>query len=205
MQHYELYSDEKLVLMYRKGDERAIECLINRHTPAVIKKATAMYIAGGERDDLIQEGMIGLLNAVRNYSAGKDASFKTFAYLCINSAMVNAIKAAKTKKNSPLNGYVSFDEPAGNRDDNYEMKLVDTLTYRGNSQNPEKLYIDNEAAAGIKAEINKNLSPLERNVIALYMAGNDYMEIAEIMGRSPKSIDNALQRARNKVDKIIHL
>ncbi len=203
MEHYELYSDEELVSMYRNGDERAVDAIMERYKNLVRKKAHAMYIVGGEKDDLIQEGMIGLYKAVTTYDVDKDASFLTFASLCINGQIMNAVKASNAKKNSPLNGYVSLDEPVNSTDDNADMKLVDTLTgiYE---QNPELIYIDREYTGSLEQKALETLSPLEKRVIKLLMSGKDYVKIAKELKRSPKSIDNTIQRARTKIGKTIN-
>lgn len=161
-----------------------------------------MYIVGGEMEDLIQEGMIGLYKAVTAYDKTKAASFMTFASLCINGQIMNAVKASNAKKNSPLNRYVSLDEPVNGTDDNTDMKLVDTLAgiYE---QNPELLYIDKEYTGSLEQKALEALSPLERKVIKLLMSGKDYVKIAEELERTPKSIDNAIQRARTKIGKTI--
>lgn len=203
MKQYELYSDEELIRMYRKGDERAVDAIMERYKNLVRKKANAMYIVGGEKDDLIQEGMIGLYKAVTTYDATKEASFLTFASLCINGQIMNAVKASNAKKNAPLNGYVSLDEPvSGAAEDNADVKLVDTLAgiYE---QNPELLYIDREYTGCLEQKAFATLSPLEKKVIRLMMSGKDYVKIADELNRSPKSIDNAIQRARNKIGKTI--
>ena len=202
MEHYELYRDEELVQMYRDGDERAVEAIMERYKNFVSKKAHAMYIVGGEMEDLIQEGMIGLYKAVTAYDKMKAASFMTFASLCINGQIMNAVKASNAKKNSPLNRYVSLDEPVNGTDDNTDMKLVDTLAgiYE---QNPELLYIDREYTGSLEQKALEALSPLERKVIKLLMSGKDYVKIAEELERTPKSIDNAIQRARTKIGKTI--
>ena len=202
MEHYELYMDEELVQMYRDGDERAVEAIMERYKNFVSKKAYAMYIVGGEMEDLIQEGMIGLYKAVTAYDKTKAASFMTFASLCINGQIMNAVKASNAKKNSPLNRYVSLDEPVNGTDDNTDVKLVDTLAgiYE---QNPELLYIDKEYTGSLEQKALEALSPLERKVIKLLMSGKDYVKIAEELERTPKSIDNAIQRARTKIGKTI--
>lgn len=202
MEHYELYSDEELVSMYRNGDERAVDAIMERYKNLVRKKARAMYIVGGDRDDLIQEGMIGLYKAVTTYDESKEASFITFASLCINGQIMNAVKASNARKNAPLNGYVSLDEPVNSTDDNTDMKLGDTLTGI-NAQNPELLYIDREYTGSLEKRAMNALSPLERKVIELLMGGKDYVRIAEELNRTPKSIDNAIQRARTKIGKTI--
>lgn len=203
MEHYKLYSDEELVKMYREGDARAVDALMERYKNLVRKKANAMYIVGGEKDDLIQEGMIGLYKAVTTYDDTKQASFLTFASLCVNGQIMNAVKASNAKKNEPLNKYVSLDEPVNSSDDNSDMKLVDTLAdiYE---QNPELLYIDRENTGSIEQKAFQTLSPLEKRVIQLLMGGKDYVKIAKELNRSPKSIDNAIQRARNKIGKTIN-
>ncbi|MDO5382278.1 MAG: sigma-70 family RNA polymerase sigma factor [Eubacteriales bacterium] len=203
MKHYEMLEDEKLIDMYKNGDDRAVDTLFERYKNLVRRKANAMFIVGGDKDDLIQEGMIGLYKAVRSYNGKKDASFATFASLCINSQIMNAVKASNAKKNSPLNSAVSFDQPVNMEDDdNSEVKLVDVLTPL-KEQNPEKLYIDQEITDDLKDKVFESLSEFEKEVVNLLMAGNDYMKISAILDKSPKSIDNAIQRARNKVDKLV--
>ena len=164
-------SDETLIDIYRKGDEAAIEVLFERYKDIVRKKAKAMYLAGGDSDDLIQEGMIGLYKAVRDYDDTKEAAFKTFASMCINRQLINAVAVSNRKKNIPLNTYVSFDMPAYPDEDN-ETRLVDRL------------------------------SSFEKQVLQLYMEDNDYRQIAMLLGKTPKSIDNAIQRIRAKANSI---
>lgn len=193
-------SDEELILLYRDGNESAIDVIFERYKNLVRKKAKAMFLAGGDNDDLIQEGMIGLYKAVRDYSAGKAASFATFASMCINRQMITAVTASNRKKNTPLNTYVSFDAPAGNDEDS-DMKLVDILQPE-TEQNPEKLLIDKERAQDLQTRLFTLLSPFEMQVLNLYLEGMDYLQIAEELKKSAKSIDNALQRIRSKVSKI---
>lgn len=193
-------SDEELILLYRDGNESAIDVIFERYKNLVRKKAKAMFLAGGDNDDLIQEGMIGLYKAVRDYSAGKAASFATFASMCINRQMITAVTASNRKKNTPLNTYVSFDAPAGNDEDS-DMKLVDILQPE-TEQNPEKLLIDKERAEDLQTRLFTLLSPFEMQVLNLYLEGMDYLQIAEELKKSAKSIDNALQRIRSKVSKI---
>lgn len=193
-------SDEELILLYRDGNESAIDVIFERYKNLVRKKAKAMFLAGGDNDDLIQEGMIGLYKAVRDYSAGKAASFATFASMCINRQMITAVTASNRKKNTPLNTYVSFDAPAGNDEDS-DMKLVDILQPE-TEQNPEKLLIDKERAEDLQTRLFTLLSPFEMQVLNHYLEGMDYLQIAEELKKSAKSIDNALQRIRSKVSKI---
>lgn len=193
-------SDETLIDIYRKGDEEAIEVLFERYKDIVRKKAKAMYLAGGDSDDLIQEGMIGLYKAVRDYDDTKEAAFKTFASMCINRQLINAVAVSNRKKNIPLNTYVSFDMPAYPDEDN-ETRLVDILKPES-EQNPEKLFIDREYSDSFKKKLFDRLSSFEKQVLQLYMEDNDYRQIAMLLGKTPKSIDNAIQRIRAKANSI---
>ena len=193
-------SDETLIDIYRKGDEAAIEVLFERYKDIVRKKAKAMYLAGGDSDDLIQEGMIGLYKAVRDYDDTKEAAFKTFASMCINRQLINAVTVSNRKKNMPLNTYVSFDMPAYPDEDN-ETRLVDILKPES-EQNPEKLFIDREYSDSFKKKLFDRLSSFAKHVLQLYMEDNDYRQIAMLLGKTPKSIDNAIQRIRAKANSI---
>lgn len=193
-------SDETLIDIYRKGDEAAIEVLFERYKDIVRKKAKAMYLAGGDSDDLIQEGMIGLYKAVMDYDDTKEAAFKTFASMCINRQLINAVAVSNRKKNIPLNTYVSFDMPAYPDEDN-ETRLVDILKPES-EQNPEKLFIDREYSDSFKKKLFDRLSCFEKQVLQLYMEDNDYRQIAMLLGKTPKSIDNAIQRIRAKANSI---
>lgn len=193
-------SDEELIVRYRGGEETAMDLIFERYKHLVRKKAKAMFLAGGDNDDLIQEGMIGLYKAVRDYSADRSASFATFASMCINRQMITAVAASNRKKNVPLNTYVSFDTPAGNYEDS-DMKLVDILQPE-TEQNPEKLLIDRERAEDLQTRLFAALSVFERQVLEQYLEGLDYLEIAEALQKPAKSIDNALQRIRSKVTRI---
>lgn len=189
-------SDEYLIGIYRQGDEAAIEELFERYKGLVRKKAKAMFLAGGDSDDLIQEGMIGLYKAVRDYDATKEASFATFAGICIDRQIMTAVAASNRKKNIPLNTYISFDLPA-NSDDGSDVKLLDVMQ-PDTEQNPENMYIDREYAKQMEADLRNELSSFEKQVFDLHMEGKNYRQIAELLNKSPKSIDNALQRIRNK-------
>ena len=193
-------SDETLIDIYRKGNEAAIEVLFERYKDIVRKKAKAMYLAGGDSDDLIQEGMIGLYKAVRDYDDTKEAAFKTFASMCINRQLINAVTVSNRKKNMPLNTYVSFDMPAYPDEDN-ETRLVDILKPES-EQNPEKLFIDREYSDSFKKKLFDRLSGFEKQVLQLYIEDNDYRQIAMLLGKTPKSIDNAIQRIRAKANSI---
>lgn len=199
--NYEKCSDETLIDMYRVGNETAIETLFDRYKNLVRKKAKAMYIAGGDSDDLIQEGMIGLYKAARGYDESK-GTFCSFASLCIDRQIMTAVTASNREKNVPLNNYVSFEMPAYNDDDNENvMKLADVITPAAD-QNPEFIFIDNEYTRTFEEKLQKELSSLEKEVLHFHMEGKDYRQIAQILDKPAKSIDNALQRIKAKANKI---
>lgn len=199
--NYEKCSDETLIDMYRVGNETAIETLFDRYKNLVRKKAKAMYIAGGDSDDLIQEGMIGLYKAARGYDESK-GTFCSFASLCIDRQIMTAVTASNREKNVPLNNYVSFEMPAYNDDDNENvMKLADVITPAAD-QNPEFIFIDNEYTRTFEEKLQKELSSLEKEVLHYHMEGKDYRQIAQILDKPAKSIDNAMQRIKAKANKI---
>lgn len=192
--------DEELIKLYRDGNEDAIDIIFERYKYLVRKKAKAMYIAGGDNDDLIQEGMIGLYKAVRDYNEDRQASFATFAGMCINRHMMSAVTASNRKKNIPLNSYVSFDAPADG-DEQSGTKLVEVLK-PDNEQNPEYMFIDREHTRFLEDKIISALSVYEKKVLDMYLEGKDYIEIAKELNKQPKSVDNAIQRIRIKVARI---
>jgi RNA polymerase sporulation-specific sigma factor len=192
--------DEELIKLYRDGNEDAIDIIFERYKYLVRKKAKAMYIAGGDNDDLIQEGMIGLYKAVRDYNEDRQASFATFAGMCINRHMMSAVTASNRKKNIPLNSYVSFDAPADG-DEQSGTKLVEVLK-PDNEQNPEYMFIDREHTRLLEDKIISALSVYEKKVLDMYLEGKDYIEIAKELNKQPKSVDNAIQRIRIKVARI---
>ena len=192
--------DEELIKLYRDGNEDAIDIIFERYKYLVRKKAKAMYIAGGDNDDLIQEGMIGLYKAVRDYNEDRQASFATFAGMCINRHMMSAVTASNRKKNIPLNSYVSFDAPADG-DEQSGTRLVEVLK-PDNEQNPEYMFIDREHTRLLEDKIVSALSVYEKKVLDMYLEGKDYIEIAKELNKQPKSVDNAIQRIRIKVARI---
>lgn len=197
--------DEKeLLLRCQAGDNAATEEMLNRYKNMVRSKATALYLVGADKEDLIQEGMIGLFKAIREYEPEKNDSFTAFAGLCITRQMYTAIKASNTKKNQPLNNYVSFDlyafaedgSPAGENAGAYEG-----IGYW--QKDPEESVIDRENAVRIEEEVFSTLSAMERQVLSYYASGMPYQEIAKVMEKEPKSIDNALQRIRKKLKTVL--
>jgi len=194
-------SDDELIIMLRDGDERIVDRLMDKYKDLVKIKAKSMYILGAEPEDLIQEGMIGLFKAIRDYDIGRDASFATFAQLCVNRQMYNALQASNRQKHIPLNSYVSlYSKPEGDNDNDTELieNVAATTDF-----NPESMMIDRENVTALEKAIDEALSPLEKQVLDLFMTGMGYVEIAGVLGRDEKSTDNALQRARGKVKKLI--
>lgn len=193
-------SDEELIVRYRDGDTDAMDFIFERYKHLVRKKAKAMFLAGGDNDDLIQEGRIGLYKAIRDYNTDREASFATFASMCINRQMITAVAASNRKKNMPLNTYVSYDMPAGGDEDS-DMRLVDILQSQ-TELNPEKLLIDKEHNWDLKSRLKEVLSTFEQQVLTYYLEGMDYTAIAKKMQKPPKSVDNALQRIRSKAARL---
>ncbi|MCR5650657.1 MAG: sigma-70 family RNA polymerase sigma factor [Lachnospiraceae bacterium] len=203
MKDLSLLSDEELITEYRDGDMPAADILMVRYKDMVKSLAGSMYIIGGETEDLIQEGMIGLFEAVRDYDSGRDASFKTFAKLCVSRKMYSAIKLSGRKKHMPLNTYISFyNEDERKEGESSAVSLQDTLPADSDTE-PESIILNHEKALEISEAIEKELSPLEKSVMDLFMTGMGYAEIAHILGRDEKSTDNALQRIRTKLKKYL--
>lgn len=200
MNSYCNYTDEELIAHFRDGDDAVMDFILEKYKKTVINKAKTLYLMGGDEDDLIQEGMIGLFKAVMDYKDDRDASFNTFANLCISRQMYKAIQSASRKKNQPLNSYVSFYENGIDEIENFMEKGEGGN--QGLNQNPEHMLIDQENEASLKAKIAKTLSALEQRVMDLYIEGNDYKSIALKLGKSPKSIDNTIQRIKNKLSRI---
>ena len=200
MQAYQEFTDEELVIRAREGEMGITEYLMDKYKNLVRSKASTMYILGADREDLIQEGMIGLFKAVRDYDSGRDASFYTFAELCISRQMYTALQASGRKKHTPLNSYVSIyqehdEEESGG-------KLIDALENK-KERNPEEIVIDKENVEAIEKIIETDLSPFERQVLELSMTGMGYSEIAKLLGKDGKSTDNALTRVKSKIRKAL--
>ena len=197
---YKKYSDEELIEKYRAGDKGIMDYLMVKYKNLVLGKTKSLYILGGETEDLIQEGMIGLFQAVNDYDFGRDASFYTFADLCITRKVYSAIKASNEKKHSFLNNYISIFE---NQDENENnaVRLIEQLP--GNEdQNPEKRALTNELREELERAFHEDLTEMERECFGLYLTGMKSGEAAKIMGMSAKETDNAIQRAKKKLKKI---
>lgn len=189
--------DEELAALAQSGKRDAEEYLLGRYKNLVRARARAYFLVGGENDDLVQEGMIGLFKAIRDFDAGKEASFLSFAELCVRRQLYTAIKTADRQKHQPLNTYISLNNPV--YDDDSERTLIESMEERG-SVDPESLYIMREKLGDIEKEIEEKLSALEKRVLILHLEGMSYREIAEIIDKPEKSIDNALQRIKKKLD-----
>lgn len=200
---FEVYTDEELIDRIREGEERITDYIMDKYKNLVRSKAKSMYILGADNEDLIQEGMIGLYKAIRDYDAGRDASFFTFADLCVSRQMYTAVQAARREKHAPLNSYISlYANMTENGSDGAEMELLEVLTSKQET-NPEELLIDKENVAGIEAMIEKELSAFEKQVLDLYLTGMSYSQIAKVLSRDEKSTDNALQRMKAKLRKAV--
>ena len=181
-------------------NEEKLEELLNEYRDMVKAKAHLYYMFGGDIEDIIQEGMIGLYKAIQTYDDSKGASLKTFADLCVSRQIISAIKAANRQKNAPLNSSVSFDYKVSSAPD---AKTLGETLKAGSDANPETAIVFGELTELILAGDSKLLSPMEREVFSYMLQGKDYREIAGLMGKSPKSIDNAIQRIRTKLRKFI--
>ncbi len=200
---FETFSDEELIDRIRQGESGITDYIMDKYKNLVRKKAKSMYILGADSDDLIQEGMIGLFKAVRDYDAGRDASFYTFADLCVSRQMYNAVQSSRRKKHTPLNSYVSlYADARENEGDGDTTELVNLLI-SGIQTNPEELFIDKENVEQIEAIISKELSGFEKQVLDLYLTGMSYSQIAKVLGRDAKSTDNALQRLKAKLKRAV--
>ena len=199
---YETSKDEELILRIRDGEEKITDYIMEKYKNLVRSKAGSMYILGADREDLIQEGMIGLFKAVRDYDCGRDASFYTFADLCISRQMYTAVQASKRLKHSPLNSYVSLYERSSEGTDNEEKNLIEALAAR-TQMSPEELFLDKERVEDLERAIETELSSFEKQVLDLYLTGMSYTQIAKVLGRDEKSTDNALQRLKSKIRRLV--
>jgi RNA polymerase sporulation-specific sigma factor len=190
--------DLALVFRARSGDRRALDQVIRRYAGFVRLKSSSYFLAGGDSDDLIQEGLVGLYKAVRDYRSDKDTSFRSFAELCITRQIITAIKTATRYKHAPLNGYVSFSHTPAGHDDGSECTLGDALA--GPSvEDPARRVIASQELQALVGCLGTSLSRLESSVLALYLEGRSYEEIGQIVTCDPKAVDNALQRVKRKV------
>ncbi|MDD4833672.1 MAG: RNA polymerase sporulation sigma factor SigH [Lutispora sp.] len=192
--------DEELVLSARDGDKEALEFIINKYKNFVRAKARSYFLIGADREDIVQEGMIGLYKSIRDFKNDKLSSFRAFAELCITRQIITAIKTATRQKHIPLNSYVSLNKPI--YDEESDRTLLDVLT-ANKITDPEELIISREELCSIESKIGEILSDLELEVLMSYLQGKSYQEIAVDLDRHVKSIDNALQRVKRKLEKFL--
>ncbi|HHV95229.1 MAG TPA: RNA polymerase sporulation sigma factor SigH [Clostridiaceae bacterium] len=194
--------DEKIVLSAKAGNEKALNYIINKYKSYVRAKTKTYFLIGADKEDIFQEGMIGLYKAIRDYKEDKLTSFKAFADVCITRQIITAVKTATRQKHIPLNSYISLNKPL--YEDDAERTLIDIIGSSDKISDPEEMMITREEIAAMEDKLNKVLSKLELNVLTLYLEGKSYQEVAEEMNRHVKSIDNALQRVKRKLEKYFY-
>ena len=202
MNNYETMKDEQLIRRLRDGETAITDFIMDKYKSMVKKKARAMYLLGGENDDLIQEGMIGLFKAVRDYDPNQETAWYSFAELCVSRQMYTASKNSQRQKHIPLNSYVSLYEQGNEESEGKKTLLIEQLQSQ-KENNPEELFLDKEYFEMMELELRKRLSDLESRVLHLHLMGEDYRSIAKLLDKSPKSIDNALQRIKQKISMIL--
>ncbi len=193
-------NDEEIVALCHEGDALAEEYLLDKYKNFVRSKARSYFLIGADHEDIVQEGMIGLYKAIRDYRPEKLSSFRAFAELCITRQIITAIKTATRQKHIPLNSYISLNRPL--YDEESDRTLLDVIM-EGKVSNPEEIIINREDLVNIHEKINDVLSGLEQDVLNAYLDGKSYQEIADTLGRHVKSIDNALQRVKHKLEKYL--
>ena len=197
---YKDYRDEELVRIAQAGDDAVQDYLLDKYKSLVRAKSRAYFLIGADSEDIIQEGMIGLDKAVRDFNGEKNTSFRSFAELCVNRQMITAIKAATRQKHQPLNSYISLNKPV--YEDETEQTYMDLLQ-EGALLNPETLLIGQENRNFLEDQLVKHLSGFETRVLMLYLQGRSYFEIARTLKKPEKSIDNALQRIKKKLERFL--
>lgn len=194
---YAALSDEALIALAHAGDAEAEDWLCEKYKNFVRARARTYFLVGADREDLVQEGMIGLYKAIRDYDPGKISSFSAFAEICITRQLITAIKTATRQKHIPLNSYVSLNKPIG--EDGAERSLIDMLS-AAEVSDPEETVIGRESFQAMAKKIEELLSRFERETLLYYLDGRSYSEIAALTGRSTKAVDNALQRVKRKFE-----
>lgn len=203
MNKYEKMADEQLIRNLRAGETAITDFIMEKYKFLVKKHAKAMFLLGGENDDLIQEGMIGLFKAIRDYDIEQEASFYSFAELCVTRQMYTAIKNSQRQKHMPLNSYISLYEQGTKSTEDNHVPMIDNLQ-NTKDNNPEELFLIKEYFESFEQELKTLLSDLESRVLYLHLHGENYQNIAKLLDKSPKSIDNALQRIKGKVSSLIN-
>ncbi|MCD7807371.1 MAG: sigma-70 family RNA polymerase sigma factor [Lachnospiraceae bacterium] len=202
-ENYRKLSDEELIEKYRGGDPQVADFLMNKYKNMVRSQAEDLYMPGADTEDLLQEGMIGLFKAVRDYRPGQGAAFFTFAYLCVSRQMLAAVKASGRQKHAPLNNYVSL---TSSEETTASGEGTERILAGEAKENPEQLLLERENQEQLEAELKQKLSVMEKQVLDLFMAGMSQKEIAQKLGLKEKSVDNALRRVRTKLrGSLLHL
>ena len=196
---FDQLTDEEIVALAQGNNDEALTYLLDKYKNFVRSKARSYFLIGADHEDIVQEGMIGLFKAIRDFKPSRLSSFRAFAELCVKRQIITAIKTATRQKHFPLNSYVSLNKPL--YDEESDRTLLDVI--EGRVTNPEDLFISQEELERIQNEISTTLSPLEQQVLAAFLNGKSYQEIAEMLDRHVKSIDNALQRVKRKLTKML--
>ena len=200
LKKFELMTDEQLVELSKSGNSDATDVLIEKYKGLVKSRSRTYFLIGADKEDIIQEGMIGLYKAIRDFNIDKPASFRCFAEICITRQIITAIKTATRQKHLPLNTYISLNQPA--YDEESERMMIDMLAEK-ESFNPEEIMISKERVSNMMNKMVEVLSKFELQVLNLFLAGKSYSEIAKKLNKTEKSIDNALQRIKKKVEKYL--
>lgn len=201
MQDYTQNTDEELILRLRDGEMQIMDYIMEKYKNLVRSKAGSMFILGADKEDLIQEGMIGLFKAIRDYDCGRDACFFTFAELCISRQMYSAVQAAGRMKHIPLNSYISLYGNSTGKEEEKDGSVLEILADYG--LNPENMIIDRENVEQLEKQIEQELSTFEKQVLDLHLTGMRYTQIAKVLGKDEKSTDNAMQRLKGKIRKML--
>lgn len=201
VKHFKQLDDSELISFIRRGDHQALDYMIQKYRGLVRVKASTYFLVGADYEDIVQEGMIGLYKAIRDYNDKRRASFRAFADLCVTRQIITAIKTATRQKHIPLNSYVSLDKPIFNEES--ERTLLDILTNVDKTDDPEELIISQENQGQVEGKLAKILSRFECDVLNLYLDGRTYQEISDELNRHVKSIDNALQRVKRKLERYL--
>lgn len=200
LKNYSAVTDENLAALAQAGDREAEDILIRRYVEVIRGKAHLYFIVGADSEDVIQEGMIGLFKAIHDYSANKEASFKTFAELCISRQILTAVKTASRLKHQPLNNSVSLNTPV----DEAEGSTLEESLRGDMADNPEAVFMENTLTSLLAGDGPEIFSSMERRVLREYLAGSTYPEIAQSLGKTYKAVDNAMQRIRKKINDYIN-
>ena len=202
MKNYDAETDEALVDAIVGGDSDAMDFLMNKYKNLVRSRARTLFLVGADKEDLIQEGMIGLYKAIRDFNTERQVSFRSFAELCITRQMYSAIKGSNTQKNQPLNNYISIDSMDVSEDRENPLEQLLGINFEKN-KNPEQLVLDKEAADVLSYTLVGHLSEMEKQVLQFYMKDMNYSQIAAALGKEPKAVDNALQRIKKKLSQVL--